>query len=63
MEYGGVGVAGNGAGLLNGQTKKRDSISSVEGVEDVVVYRAGFRIRDRVAKFTWVMSRKFLGSR
>jgi hypothetical protein len=27
-----LGVAGNGMGLLNGQTAKRDSIASVEGV-------------------------------
>jgi hypothetical protein len=34
---GGVGVTDIGVGLLNGQTTKRDSIASVEGV----VYKAG----------------------
>jgi hypothetical protein len=35
----GVGVAGNGMGLLNGQTTKRDSIASVEGLGGGIVYR------------------------
>jgi hypothetical protein len=49
----GVGVAGNGVGLLNGQTTKRDSIAAVEGVE--VVYKAG--VYDMgLTKCTWVMS-------
>jgi hypothetical protein len=34
----GVWVAGNGIGLLHGQTTKRDSITSMEGVW--VVYKA-----------------------
>jgi hypothetical protein len=33
-------VASNGVGLLNGQTKKRDSIASVERVWVGVVYKA-----------------------
>jgi hypothetical protein len=37
----GVGVAGNGVGLLNGKTTKQESIALVEGVEGGVVYKAG----------------------
>jgi hypothetical protein len=59
----GVGVAGNGVCLLNGHTTKRVSIASVEGVEDEVVYKAGLRIRDRIVKCTWLISRKFIVSR
>jgi hypothetical protein len=55
----GMGVA---MGLLNGQTTKQDSIVSVKEFEGGVVYRAGFRIRNRIDKCTWVMSQKFLGS-
>jgi hypothetical protein len=44
----GVVVSGNDVGLLNGQTTKRDSIASVEGVG--LFTKQGFRIRDRVAK-------------
>jgi hypothetical protein len=36
-----VGVAGNGVGLLNGQTTKQDFIASVEGVGWGVVCRVG----------------------
>jgi hypothetical protein len=35
----GVGAAGNGVGLLNGQNTKRGSIASVEGIGNV--YGAG----------------------
>jgi hypothetical protein len=35
-----VGVGGNGVGLLNDQTTKRDSIASVEGVCSGVVHKA-----------------------
>jgi hypothetical protein len=52
----GVGVAGHGVSLLNGQTTMRDSIASVEGL----CTEQRFRIRDQVAKYTSVMSRKFL---
>jgi hypothetical protein len=37
----GVGVAGNGVGLLNAQTTKRDSIAWVEGCGGGGVYKAG----------------------
>jgi hypothetical protein len=37
----GVGVAGNDMDLLNGQSTKRDSITSLEGVGGGVVYKAG----------------------
>jgi hypothetical protein len=36
-----MGVAGNGMGLLNGQTTKRDSIALLEGVGGGIVYKAG----------------------
>jgi hypothetical protein len=36
-----IGVAGNGLGLLNGQTAKQNSITSVEGVGNEVVDKAG----------------------
>jgi hypothetical protein len=46
----GVGIAGNGVGLLNGPTTKVDSIASVE---EVGLFREqGFRIRDCVPKCT-----------
>jgi hypothetical protein len=39
----GVRVAGNGTGLLNGQTLKGDSIASVEGAGGGVVFKAGLK--------------------
>jgi hypothetical protein len=39
----GVGVAGNGMGLLNGQTTKQDFIDLVEWLWDGVVYKARLR--------------------
>jgi hypothetical protein len=59
----GVGIIGNGVGLLNGQTATRNSIASTEGVGVALFTNQDFRTRDRVAKCTWVKSRKFLGSR
>jgi hypothetical protein len=47
----GVGVGGSGVGLLNGQTTKRDSIASVEGVVVGLFTEQGFQIRS-VAKCT-----------
>jgi hypothetical protein len=56
----GVGVAGNGACLRNDQTTERDSIAPMEGEGGVLLFTdQGFRIRDCVAKWTWVMSRNF----
>jgi hypothetical protein len=37
----GVGVTGNVVGLLNGQTTRRDSIASEEGVGHGIVYKTG----------------------
>jgi hypothetical protein len=56
----GVGVAGNGMELLNGQTTKQDSIASVEGVG--LFTKQGFMIPDQVAKCAWVMPQKSLGT-
>jgi hypothetical protein len=47
----GVGVAGNVVGLLNGQTTKRDSVASVEGLGAGLFTKQGFRIWDRVSKY------------
>jgi hypothetical protein len=54
-----VEVADSGVGPLNGHTTKRDSIVSVEGLGVVLFTGQAFRIRVRVTKCTWVMSRKF----
>jgi hypothetical protein len=58
----GVEVTGNGVGLLNGQTTKRDSIASLEAVGVGLFTKQRFRIRDHVAKYTWVISWMFLRS-
>jgi hypothetical protein len=50
-----VRVAGNGMGLLNGQTTVRNSILSVEGGRGLFTEK-GFRIGHGIAKWSWVMS-------
>jgi hypothetical protein len=56
-----VVVAGNGVGLkMVGQ--QSDIPSFGEGVDGGVVYKSGL-IRNNVAKCTWVVHQKFLGSR
>jgi hypothetical protein len=56
----GVGVTGNGVGLLNSQTTKRDSLVSEEG--EVLFTANTVGVKDHIARWTWVMSQKFLGS-
>jgi hypothetical protein len=56
----GVGVAGNGVGLLNGQTTNKDSIASEEWRRGCLQQtQQGFRIGDGVIKRTWIISWKF----
>jgi hypothetical protein len=52
----GMGVVGNGVGLLNGQTTKGDSIASEEGGLYIAPQQR-LRRGDHIAKWTWVMSR------
>jgi hypothetical protein len=42
--------------------KKRDAVASMDGVGVELFTKQGVRIRNRVAKCTRVMSRKFLGA-
>jgi hypothetical protein len=55
----GVGVAGSGVGLLNGQTTKQDPKLRWKGWVGLFVNT--LRIRNRVAKCSWVMSRRRTG--
>jgi hypothetical protein len=45
----GVGEASNAVGLLTGQTTKRETVVSVEGLGVGLFIRHGLKIRDRVA--------------
>jgi hypothetical protein len=52
----GVGVAGNGVGLLNGQTTKRDSIALEKGEGFLQSTQQGLRKGYRIVKWTWIIS-------